>query len=204
MLGPQGSGKGTQAERLCAFFGAPHIEIGEMIRAEIAAGTELGHDLQRYNDRGELVPDAIVLGAVKPLVAQARSWILDGFPRTMAQAETLDALLTGENADLDGVIGLEAPDDVLIARLAGRRYSEATGKLYHLTANPPPPDDPGPFVQRADDTPENIKRRLQIYHTETEPLMTYYAERGLLHRVNAAASVDDVYGAILTALLAID
>lgn len=200
VLGPQGSGKGTQAESLAALLGVPHIETGAMIRAEIAAGTALGKELQVYNDRGELVPDDIIIRAVTPLVTGPRGWILDGFPRTLGQARSLDTMLAASGYGLDAVIALAAPDEELIARMAGRRYSASTGLSYHLTTNPPPPGDPGPFVQRVDDTPERMRRRLQLYHARTEPLIAHYAACGLLHTVDASGPIEAVTKAIVADL----
>lgn len=200
MLGPQGAGKGTQADRLGALTGAQHIATGDLVRAEIAAGTDLGRTVKAYNDRGELVPDEIILQLVCPHLQSTRDWILDGFPRDEAQARALDATLEDMGLKLDRVIVLQVPDAVLIRRLQGRRLSKATGKTYHVEYDPPPPDDPGPFVQRADDTPEDIQRRLEIYHTETEPLQAHYAGRGLLTEVDASSDMDSVTQSILRAL----
>ena len=200
MLGPQGAGKGTQGERLARLTGARHLATGDLVRAEIASGSPLGQELREYHDRGELVPDEIMLGLVRKYLTAGGSWILDGFPRDEAQAHGLDRMLEESGADIDRVIALEAPDDELIGRLLGRRQSVATGKTYHITYDPPPASDPGPFVQRSDDTPEDIRRRLEIYHHETEPLKAYYAERGLLTEVDASGPMDEVTNRILQAL----
>lgn len=200
LLGPQGAGKGTQAARLAERTGAKHISTGDLVRAEIKAGTELGRKVQEYNDRGELVPDEIIVEMAKPHLREAESWILDGFPRTEAQARALDEALEELGVSLDKVVALEAPDEVLIQRLSGRRQSEATGRIYHVEHDPPPPDDPGPFVQRKDDTEEAIRRRLRIYHEQTEPLKGYYAERGLLATVDATRGIDEVTEEILRVL----
>jgi adenylate kinase len=200
LLGPQGAGKGTQADRLEALTGTRHIATGDLVRAEIAAGTELGRTVKAYNDRGELVPDEIILQLVCPRLQVARDWVLDGFPRDAEQAGALDAALKDMGVTLDRVILLQVQDADLIRRLLGRRLSQATGKTYHVEYDPPPPDDPGPFIQRADDTPEDIQRRLEIYHAETEPLQAYYARRGLLSEVDASADMDSVTRSILRAL----
>ena len=200
MLGPQGSGKGTQAQRLAAATGAVHIATGDLVRAEIGAGTALGRLVQVYNDRGELVPDDLIMQLVKPALMAPRHWVLDGFPRDEAQARTLDAMLAEAQVTLDCAIMLGAPDDALVARLLGRRQSRATGKIYNTVFDPPPPDDPGPFVTRSDDTPEEIRRRLEIYHRETAPLEGFYAARGLLEPIDAGKQIDDVATAILSAL----
>lgn len=199
LLGPQGAGKGTQAQQLARITGAQHLSTGDLIRAEIKAGSELGRTVKEYNDRGELVPDDIIVAMILPYIA-AESWILDGFPRTSAQAAALDCALARVGAQLDAVVALEAPDAELIARLSERRQSQSTGRIYHLTNNPPPADDPGPFVQRDDDQPEHIRRRLEIYHAETEPLAEYYAARGLLVRIDALGPITAVTGTILSTL----
>lgn len=200
LLGPQGSGKGTQGQRLAEITGARHLASGDLVRAEISAGTQLGQTIRAYNDRGELVPDEIILQLVRPRLVETERWILDGFPRDEAQALALDTLLVELRRPLDGVIVLEAPDALLEERILGRVQSAATGRIYHLTLNPPPPSDPGPFVRRTDDTPSDIRRRLEIYHRETEPLKQYYARQGLVTVIDALAPMDDVTAAILRAV----
>ena len=199
LLGPQGAGKGTQAQRLAGRAGAKHISTGDIVRAEIKSGSELGQKVQDYNDRGELVPDEIIVEMAKPYLDDAESWILDGFPRNEAQAKALDAALEELGEELDAVVALEAPDEALVTRLSGRRQSQSTGNIYHVEFDPPPEDgeDEGPFVQRKDDTEEAIRRRLEIYHEQTEPLKDYYARRGLLTTVNAEQSISKVTESIL-------
>jgi len=199
LLGPQGAGKGTQAQRLADRTGAKHISTGDIVRAEIKLGSQLGQKVQDYNDRGELVPDEIIVEMAKPYLDDAESWILDGFPRNEAQAKALDAALEELGEELDAVVALEAPDEALVTRLSGRRQSQFTGNIYHVEFDPPPEDgeDEGPFVQRKDDTEEAIRRRLEIYHEQTEPLKDYYAERGLLATVNAEQSISKVTESIL-------
>ncbi len=199
LLGPQGAGKGTQAQRLAGRAGAKHISTGDIVRAEIKSGSELGRKVQDYNDRGELVPDEIIVEMAKPYLDDAESWILDGFPRNEAQAKALDAALEELGEELDAVVALEAPDEALVTRLSGRRQSQSTGNIYHVEFDPPPEDgeDEGPFVQRKDDTEEAIRRRLEIYHEQTEPLKDYYAQRGLLATVNAEQSISKVTESIL-------
>jgi adenylate kinase len=181
LLGPQGAGKGTQAQRIADRAGAKHISTGDIVRAEIKSGSELGQKVQDFNDRGELVPDEIIVEMAKPYLDDAESWILDGFPRNEAQAKALDAALEELGEELDAVVALEAPDEALVTRLSGRRQSQSTGNIYHVEFDPPPEggDDEGPFVQRKDDAEEAIRRRLEIYHEQTEPLKDYYAERGI-------------------------
>jgi adenylate kinase len=200
LLGPQGAGKGTQAQRISESTGAKHISTGDLVRAEIRSGSELGQTIKNYNDRGELVPDEIIVEMMRPYLKEADSWILDGFPRNQAQADLLDHMLEEIDAELDAAVALEAPDDVLIERLSGRRTSEATGRIYHIEYDPPPEnsqEDPGPFVQRKDDTEEALRRRLKIYHEHTEPLKGYYAERGILATVDATQAILQVTKAIL-------
>jgi adenylate kinase len=200
LLGPQGAGKGTQAQRLADGVGAAHISTGDIVRAEIKSGSELGKKVQEYNDRGELVPDEIIVEMAKPYLDDADSWLLDGFPRNEAQAEALNQALQDIGEDLDAVIALEAPDDALVDRLSGRRQSQATGKIYHVEFDPPPEDDEGPFVQRDDDAEEAIRRRLEIYHDQTEPLKDYYADRDLLITVDAEQEIPQVTEEILAAV----
>jgi adenylate kinase len=199
LLGPQGAGKGTQAQRLAGRAGAKHISTGDIVRTEIKSGSELGQKVQDYNDRGELVPDEIIVEMAKPYLDDAESWILDGFPRNEAQAKALDAALEELGEELDAVVALEAPDEALVTRLSGRRQSQSTGNIYHVEFDPPPEagEDEGPFVQRKDDTEEAIRRRLEIYHEQTEPLKDYYARRGLLATVNAEQSISKVTESIL-------
>jgi len=202
LLGPQGAGKGTQAQRLADKVGAAHISTGDIVRAEIKSGSELGKKVQEYNDKGELVPDEIIVEMAKPYLDDADAWLLDGFPRNEAQAKALDEALDDIGEDLDAVVALEAPDDALVERLSGRRQSQATGKIYHVEFDPPPEDgdDPGPFMQRDDDSEESIRRRLEIYHEQTEPLKGYYAERDLLITVDAEQEIPKVTEDILTAV----
>ncbi len=203
LLGPQGAGKGTQAQRISERTGARHISTGDLVRAEIKSGSELGETIKDYNDRGELVPDEIIIQMMRPYLDEADSWILDGFPRNESQAEALDEMLREIAAKLDAAVALEAPDEALIRRLSGRRTSEATGRIYHVEHDPPPQsseEDPGPFIQRKDDTEEALRRRLRIYHEHTEPLKDYYAERGILATIDATQRIPDVTEGVLEAV----
>ncbi len=201
IFGPQGAGKGTQAQRIAQKTGAKHIATGDLVRAEIKSGSELGKKIQEYNDRGDLVPDEIIVEMAKPYLKDADAWLLDGFPRNEAQARALDAALEDLGIRLDRAVALEAPDEALVERLSGRRQSETTGRIYHLEYDPPPEDgDPGPFVQRRDDTEDAIRHRLGIYHEQTEPLKDYYAARGLLATVDATRSIPEVTEEILRAV----
>jgi adenylate kinase len=200
LLGPQGAGKGTQAQRLADRVGATHISTGDIVRAEIKSGSELGKKVQDYNDRGDLVPDEVIVEMAKPYLDDADSWLLDGFPRNEAQAIALEEALGEIGEKLDAVVALEAPDDALVERLSGRRQSQATGKIYHVEYDPPSEDDEGPFIQRKDDAEDAIRRRLEIYHDQTEPLKDYYADRGLLITVDAEQEIpkvtEDILGAV--------
>jgi len=200
IFGPQGAGKGTQAQRIAQKTGAEHISTGDLVRAEIKSDSELGQKIQEYNDRGDLVPDEIIIEMAKPYLAQTDAWLLDGFPRNEAQAKALDDALGDLGFGLDAAIAMEAPDDALVERLSGRRTSEATGRIYHVEHDPPPEDDPGPFTQRNDDTEEAIRHRLEIYHEQTEPLKDYYDERGILDSVDATKSIPEVTEEVLRAV----
>jgi adenylate kinase len=203
LLGPQGAGKGTQAQRISRETGAKHISTGDLVRAEIKSGSELGQTIKDYNDRGDLVPDEIIIEMMRPYLDEAGSWILDGFPRNEPQAGALDKMLEEIEAELDAAVALEAPDDLLVERLSGRRTSESTGRIYHVEYDPPPEnsdEDPGPFIQREDDKEESIRHRLKIYHEQTEPLKDYYADRGILATVDATQSIAEVTGDILQAV----
>jgi adenylate kinase len=203
LLGPQGAGKGTQAQRISGETGAKHISTGDLVRAEIKSGSELGQKIKDYNDRGDLVPDGIIVQMMRPYLDEADSWILDGFPRNESQAEALDRMLEEIDAELDAAVAMEAPDDLLVERLSGRRTSESTGTIYHAEYDPPPEDseeDPGPFVQREDDREEAIRHRLKIYHDQTEPLKHYYAKRGILVTVDATQGIPEVTEDVLEAV----
>jgi adenylate kinase len=203
LMGPQGAGKGTQAAKLEEETGATHIETGNLVRSEIKQETELGQKIKEYSDKGELVPDEIIIDMTKPYLDENDSWILDGFPRNQEQAKALDEALDEIGEKIDRVIVLEADDDELVKRLSGRRQSEATGEIYHVEHNPPPDEgsdeDAGPFVQRDDDTEEAIRTRLDTYHEQTEPLKDYYEEQGILVTVDASKDIDEVTKDVLEA-----
>lgn len=204
LMGPQGAGKGTQAAKLEEETGATHIETGDLVRSEIKQETELGQKIKEYSDKGELVPDEIIIDMTKPYLDENDSWILDGFPRNQEQARALDEALEEIGEKIDRVIVLEADDDALVERLSGRRQSEATGEIYHVEHNPPPDEgsdeDPGPFVQRDDDTEEAIRTRLDTYHEQTEPLKDYYEEQGILVTIDASKDIDEVTKDVLEAV----
>ncbi len=202
LLGPQGAGKGTQAQRISKETGAEHIATGDLVRAEISEDTELGRQIKDYNDRGELVPDEIIIEMTRPYLEQNDDWLLDGFPRNEAQAKALDEALGESGIKLDAAVALEAPDDALVERLSGRRQSESTGNIYHVEHDPPPEDgeDEGPFIQREDDQEDAIRRRLEIYHEHTEPLKDYYGDRDLLVTVDANRGIQEITEEVLQAL----
>jgi adenylate kinase len=204
LMGPQGAGKGTQAAKLEEETGATHIETGDLVRSEIKQETELGQKIKEYSDKGKLVPDEIIIDMTKPYLDENDSWILDGFPRNQEQARALDEALEEIGEKIDRVIVLEADDDALVERLSGRRQSEATGEIYHVEHNPPPDEgsdeDPGPFVQRDDDTEEAIRTRLDTYHEQTEPLKDYYEEQGILVTIDASKDIDEVTKDVLEAV----
>jgi adenylate kinase len=204
LLGPQGAGKGTQAQRISERTGAKHISTGDLVRAEIKSGSALGQTITDYNDRGDLVPDEVIVQMMRPYLDEAASWILDGFPRNKEQAKALDEALKEIDEKIDKVVVLEASDEELVERLSGRRQSEATGEIYHIEHDPPPEEgseeDPGPFVQRDDDTEEAIRNRLKTYHEQTEPLKDYYEEQGILVTVDASRDIDEVTKEVLEAV----
>jgi adenylate kinase len=194
ILGPQGSGKGTQAKILATSYGLPHISTGDMLREAIAAGTELGKQAKALINEGKLVPDEVVIGIVKERLEKpdcAEGYILDGFPRNIDQAKALD-----EFADIKYVIELSVPDEVSVSRIVHRRQCKDCGAIYGVDF---PPKTEGvcdkcgaELYQREDDTDEAVKKRLAIYHDETEPILEYYRPREVVHEVDGTKSVDDV------------
>jgi adenylate kinase len=208
-LGPPGVGKGTQAQRLAAEEGIPQVSTGEILRHAVKQGTPLGKQAQGFMDTGKLVPDEVVIGIIRERVSGAectRGYILDGFPRTMAQAEALDQMLRKNGGPgIDHVVSFEVPHADLIRRLSGRRSCPACQAVYHLEHAPPKREGRcdtcgGALVQRDDDKPETVEARLAVYERQTRPLIEYYETRGLLRRVDAAASIDQVYGRLRTAV----
>jgi adenylate kinase len=207
-LGAPGSGKGTQAHRLVAERGMVQISTGDLLRAAVSAGTELGQRAKAVMDSGELVSDEIVLGMIQNRLRQGdmpAGFILDGFPRNLAQAEALALLLEEESLPLDAAVLLEVDFDVLMKRLTGRRTCSKTGKLLNVYFSPQSELDAalaagGELIQRADDNEETIGKRLDVYRQQTEPLIAYYSAHGLLRRIDAEGEVEQVY-ARLTAVL---
>jgi adenylate kinase len=192
LLGGPGAGKGTQAERLSGSLGVPQVSTGDLFRENLKNETELGLLAMGYMERGELVPDEVTVGMVRERLARAdaaRGAILDGFPRTTAQAEALEALLAGLGFKLAAVPYIKVPEDVLLARLAGRRTCRACGAMYHDLFSPPQRPSVcdkcgGELYQRPDDTPETQKHRIEVYFEQTAPLIDYYREKGVLIEVD--------------------
>lgn len=199
LLGKQGAGKGTQAVKLARHYHVPHISTGDIFRAAKRSGSDLGRELARYMDAGELVPDDVVIRVVGDRLARqdaSRGFVLDGFPRTRPQAEKLQEVLEGLGG-LDAVVNLEVPTEVVMARLGGRRACRGCGRNYHVE-NPPSSewacdDCGGEVVQRSDDTPEAIERRLDLYDSETAPLIDFYAERGLLVEIDGVGEPSEIF-----------
>ncbi len=200
LLGAPGAGKGTQAEVLVKKLFLPHISTGDMFRAAISAGTDLGLAAKAYMDKGQLVPDEVTVGIIKDRISQAdcrEGFLLDGFPRTLAQAEALDALLTEMKTSLTAVLNISVPADKLITRLTGRRMCRQCGAIYHLLYNAPQKENVcdvcgGELYQRSDDKEETVRNRLQVYETQTAPLIAYYREKGLLHDINGDQPINEV------------
>ena len=197
-LGPPGAGKGTQAQRLVAEKGFMHISTGDLLREAVKNRTPLGLKAKEYMERGELVPDDLIVALIKEKLPKEGNVILDGFPRTIAQAEALDKMLEELGKKVDAVVLFEVPDEVVIERLSGRRIDPKTGKVYHVKYNPPP--EGVEVIQREDDKPEVIKKRLEVYRKQTAPLVDYYKEKGNLLVVDATKSPDEVYEDLITKL----
>ena len=204
LLGAPGAGKGTQAEILCKKLGIPSISTGNILRAAIKDGTPTGLKAKSYIDAGKLVPDEVIIGIVDERLSQddcAKGYILDGVPRTIAQAEALEKA----GIQFDAVISIEISEDEILRRMSGRRVCEACGSSYNVEAVPPRVEGVcdncgGKLIQRKDDTPETVRERLKVYHTETEPLVDFYGDRGLLKRVAVSGSKEATTEAILAAL----
>jgi adenylate kinase len=201
LLGAPASGKGTQAAVLCERFGVPKISTGDMLRAALAAGTPLGKQAEGIMKAGKLVPDSVVIGLVEERLGQPDAgvgFILDGFPRTVAQAEALEALLARKKAPLDGVVQIDVDRDLLLERATLRRTDKRTGHIYHLKYNPPPPD--AELEHRADDREETVKKRLDEYDAMTAALLPHYGALGVLKRVDGVGSPKEITERILNSL----
>ena len=203
-LGPPGAGKGTQAQIVCQRLGIPQVSTGDMLRAAIAAGTEMGRKAKEYMDQGQLVPDEVVIGIVKERLADAdcqKGYILDGFPRTVEQAKALSTF-----AKIDVAINLDVPDDVLVKRLSGRRVCPLCGAPYHvdrLNGETVCRADGTPLIQRDDDKAETVLNRLKVYHQKTAPLIDHYREAGLLKNIGGGLSLEEISEEIFRTLEAI-
>lgn len=203
LVGPPGAGKGTQASFLVDTYAIPHISTGDMLRAAVKEGTELGKQADAFMKSGALVPDAVVIGMVVERIAKpdcADGFMLDGFPRTGPQAGALDAALTAAGVELDVVLLIEVPDELIVERITGRRSDPETGAIYHLKFNPPPADVAARLVQRKDDTEEACVARLDKYHSETAPIIPFYEAKGILRRVDGVGTPAEVTARIKQAL----
>ncbi len=208
-MGPPGAGKGTQAERIVEEFHIPHISTGDMFRAAIGQGTPLGLEAKKYLDQGLLVPDEITIGIVRERLQQQdcdNGFLLDGFPRTISQAEALDDMLASMGKQIDHVINLSVDRAQLLARLTGRRICRSCGATYHVLFNPPQKENvcdkcSGELYQRSDDTEEKVGTRLDEYITKTAPLLEYYNKRQLLRQIDGEQEIDAVTAEICSLLM---
>jgi len=208
-LGPPGAGKGTQSESICRDFGVVQLSTGDILRANRKAGTELGQKAQKYMDAGELVPDQLIIDMIKEELKKpelAKGYILDGFPRTVNQAESLDKLLLEMGQKLDTVLVLEVPNEELLKRLTARRVCRVCGKSYHLLYKKPKVDgtcDPpcgGELYQRDDDMEGPIMNRLKVYESQTFPLIEYYDRKNMSSKINGLGEIGDIYARIKAVL----
>jgi adenylate kinase len=201
LLGPPGAGKGTQAERLTDDFNLPYIATGNILRKAVADATALGTQAKAYMDDGKLVPDEVITGVILEALenADARDgFLLDGFPRTIPQAEALDAGMAANDRTLNAVILIEVSDEEVMRRMSGRRVSVKTGRVYHVEFDPPKHEgrcdvDGSRLVQRDDDQPETVAKRLAVYHDQTEPLISFYENKGLLRRFDGTRTPTEVH-----------
>lgn len=208
LFGPPGAGKGTQAKRLEARLGTPQLSTGDMLRSARRSGSDLGSQVAGFMDRGELVPDAVVVGLIEARVEDEdcrEGFLLDGFPRTIAQALALDEMLRAKGQSVDRVLSIEVSDDEIVRRVSGRRSCPVCGAVYHLEHMPPQAAgicdrDGESLVQRPDDVEETIRARLQAFHAQTAPLKERYRSQGLLVEIDGSKMPDEVAGAILSAL----
>jgi adenylate kinase len=200
LLGPPGSGKGTQGERLNADLRLPYYATGDILRAAVRDETELGRTAKEYMDRGDLVPDEVIVGVIAERIDSSEAldgFILDGFPRTTPQAEALDAKLAELGRGVTAVLLIDVSDDEVVRRLGGRRTCEANGHVFHVEFEPPAREgvcdiDGSSLIVRDDDKPEVIRKRLETYHEKTEPLVSYYDSRGVLRRIEGEAAPEEV------------
>ena len=204
MLGAPGAGKGTQAKMIAAKYGIQHISTGDIFRANIKNGTELGAKAKQYMDKGELVPDELVVDLVIDRFKEddcKNGYVLDGFPRTIPQAEALDKALTAIGENVDYAINVEVPDENIINRMGGRRACVGCGATYHIVYSPTKVEGKcdtcgGDLIIRDDDKPETVKNRLSVYHDQTQPLIDYYTKKGIIKEVDGTVDMNDVFKAI--------
>lgn len=200
LMGLPGAGKGTQASEIVKKFPIPHISTGDMFRKAIKDETDLGKEAKSYMDRGELVPDEVTVGIVKERISEddaKKGFLLDGFPRTIDQAEALNDIMSELGRNIDAIINIEVPEEELMNRLTGRRICEKCGTTYHLVFNPPKVDgicyiDGGKLYQREDDNPETVSNRLNVNVKQSKPILEYYNEKGVLKNIDGAKDIDDV------------
>ncbi|WP_154837679.1 adenylate kinase [Staphylococcus sp. Marseille-Q1834] len=200
LMGLPGAGKGTQASEIVKKFPIPHISTGDMFRKAIKDETDLGKEAKSYMDRGELVPDEVTVGIVKERISEddaKKGFLLDGFPRTIDQAEALNNIMSELGRNIDAVINIEVPEEELMNRLTGRRICEKCGTTYHLVFNPPKVDgvcdiDGGKLYQREDDNPETVSNRLSVNVKQSKPILEYYEEKGVLKNIDGAKDIDQV------------
>lgn len=208
LLGAPGAGKGTQAKKIIEKYPIPQISTGDLLRAAVAAGSPLGKEAKSYMDKGELVPDSVVLGMVKERLGQddcKKGYILDGFPRNTKQAETLDEMLASLSLPLTAALSVDVPFDDLMKRLTGRRTCKACGQMYNIYFNRPAKENAcdkcgGELFQRDDDKEDTIRKRLEVYNSQTAPLIDYYGKKGILKSVSGTGSIDDIFGKVCAAL----
>lgn len=208
LLGPPGAGKGTQAVRIAEELGIPHISTGDILRANVKRGTELGTKASSYMDAGDLVPDDLILAMVSDRLDEADAssgFLFDGFPRTVPQAEALEQLLIARSEPLTVVLRLAVARDEIVRRLTGRRSCSQCGRIFHVEFDPPEVEGVcdvcgGELTQRSDDTEDVVLNRLEVYRTQTEPLENFYWQRGLLREVEAVGDVDEVHARIRSIL----
>jgi adenylate kinase len=208
IFGPPGAGKGTQASIITKDYNMLHISTGDMLRVAVKEGTELGNLAKSYMDKGELVPDDVVIGIIREVIKGTNSingYLLDGFPRTIPQAEALDRMLNWESLKVDKVVSIELPDGEIISRIGGRRVCEKCGAMYHKVYDPPKNADicdkcGGSLYQRDDDREDVIRKRLEVYSRQTLPLKAYYRNANILREIDGLGTIDDVRGRISDSL----